>query len=240
MRWPVKRIIVRTFDNETAEVVRDYSELLSERLNSRQIEVYGPEESWDELKFSAEADLSKIGPVFEGKADEIMNILNNLQINQQNVETVKSELQSSLNVNVNQFHEEMIESYPEVLAPDISRVDFFVESDDDRYDAQHKGRVYVDTELTDELEAEGYAREVIRRVQEMRKELDLDVEQAIRLDVQVFDERVGELVARHEELIAEEVRAADLGAVDDGHEREWDVEGVTMRLVVEPLAETVA
>ena len=35
------------------------------------------------------------------------------------------------------------------------------------------GFVYVDIALTPELEAEGYAREIIRRIQDMRKELDL-------------------------------------------------------------------
>ncbi|MFQ6055163.1 MAG: DUF5915 domain-containing protein [Methanosarcinales archaeon] len=38
------------------------------------------------------------------------------------------------------------------------------------------GIVYVDAKLTPEIEAEGYAREVIRRIQDMRKDLDLDVD----------------------------------------------------------------
>ena len=39
--------------------------------------------------------------------------------------------------------------------------------------------VYVDVALTPDLEAEGYAREVIRRIQEMRQQLDLAVEDFI-------------------------------------------------------------
>ena len=38
------------------------------------------------------------------------------------------------------------------------------------------GLVYIDTELTPELRGEGFARELVRRIQEMRKELDLQVE----------------------------------------------------------------
>ena len=72
----------------------------------------------------------------------------------------------------------------------------------------------------------------------MRKDLDLEMDQEIHLDVEIFDERVGRLVAEHEDLIAEEVRARDLRGVEDGHEEEWDVEGVTMRFTVKPL-ETV-
>ncbi len=45
------------------------------------------------------------------------------------------------------------------------------------------GVVYVDTALTEDIESEGYAREVIRRIQEMRKDLELDVEERIDVDL---------------------------------------------------------
>jgi len=41
------------------------------------------------------------------------------------------------------------------------------------------------TTLTDELRAEGFAREIIRRIQSMRKELDLEVEQSIKTSITV-------------------------------------------------------
>ncbi len=47
--------------------------------------------------------------------------------------------------------------------------------------------VYVDTALTPELEAEGNAREVIRRIQEMRRQLDLNVEDFISSYVVIND-----------------------------------------------------
>jgi hypothetical protein len=54
-------------------------------------------------------------------------------------------------------------------------------------------------------------------------------------DAEAFDERVAELISRHEDLIAQEARAAELAEVDDGHDEEWEVEGVTMRFVIDPL-----
>ena len=48
-----------------------------------------------------------------------------------------------------------------------------------------QGFVYVDMLLTPELEAEGYAREIIRRIQDMRKEVDLHVEDKIRAIVDI-------------------------------------------------------
>jgi isoleucyl-tRNA synthetase len=70
----------------------------------------------------------------------------------------------------------------------------------------------------------------------MRKDLDLEMDQEIQLEVEIFDEEVGRLVAEHEELIKEEVRATELTELDEGHAEEWDVEGVTMRFTVKPLA----
>jgi isoleucyl-tRNA synthetase len=103
-------------------------------------------------------------------------------------------------------------------------------------DGEDRGVVYVDTSLTEDIESEGYAREAIRRVQEMRKELDLAMDDRVRLELEVHDDRVAELVERHHDLIAEEVRAAEFGSVEDGLRRDWEAEGVSMTIAIEPLA----
>jgi isoleucyl-tRNA synthetase len=102
------------------------------------------------------------------------------------------------------------------------------------------GVVYVDTELTEDIESEGYTREVIRRVQEMRKDLELDIEAEIRLDLDIKDDRIADLVADHDDLIAREVRAAEFDAVEDGYRETWDVEGIEMDIAIEPVAEATA
>ncbi|GAA0667783.1 hypothetical protein GCM10009020_11780 [Natronoarchaeum mannanilyticum] len=76
----------------------------------------------------------------------------------------------------------------------------------------------------------------------MRKELDLEMDASIRLEIDVADDRVADLVREHEELITQEVRAEELGDVDveNGNRKTWEVEGVEMTLAVEPLAEAAA
>ncbi len=101
--------------------------------------------------------------------------------------------------------------------------------------------VYVDVTLTPALEAEGYAREVIRRIQEMRKQLDLAVEDSISAEVSVSDKRVLALLHTDQmiALIGDEVRAKAFGFSKDGtipeesrfaSVKEWDVEGVSMTI----------
>ncbi|MDD1719884.1 MAG: DUF5915 domain-containing protein, partial [Methanoregulaceae archaeon] len=98
-------------------------------------------------------------------------------------------------------------------------------------------KVYVDTTLTPELEAEGYAREVVRRFQEMRKKADLKVEDHIVAAAAIPDSRVRDLVTSWREGIMEEVRAVEMTITsDEGQEagwlltEEWEVEGVRMIL----------
>ena len=101
--------------------------------------------------------------------------------------------------------------------------------------------VYVDVALTPDLEAEGYAREVIRRIQDMRKQLDLAVEDSISVEVTVGDKRVLALIMNNAiiAMIGDEVRAKSFGFVMAGISfdaakypsiKEWDVEGVAMTI----------
>jgi isoleucyl-tRNA synthetase len=98
-----------------------------------------------------------------------------------------------------------------------------------------KGNVYVDTELTREIESEGYAREVIRRIQDMRKELALVVVEEINAHVEIKDSKVSELVNESSSIIAGEVRAKSLTIgtnveVKGALVKDWDVEDVKMKM----------
>jgi isoleucyl-tRNA synthetase len=107
------------------------------------------------------------------------------------------------------------------------------------------GTVYVDVALTPDLEAEGYAREIIRRIQEMRRQLDLAVEDFIMVDVAVADKRICELVgANWKPGIADEVRAKTLSLhhaaepAGSSHQlaKDWDVEGIAMTIGISKVA----
>ncbi|MFC7126287.1 hypothetical protein ACFQJ7_09610 [Halovenus rubra] len=71
----------------------------------------------------------------------------------------------------------------------------------------------------------------------MRKNLELDIEEEIEVDLDVKDDRVAGLVREHEALIGQEVRAADFGALEDGHRESWTVEGVEMEIAIKPVSE---
>ncbi|HQC13187.1 MAG TPA: DUF5915 domain-containing protein, partial [Methanoregulaceae archaeon] len=110
------------------------------------------------------------------------------------------------------------------------------------------GTVYVDVTLTPGLESEGYAREVIRRIQEMRRQLDLNVEDYIRADACISDGRVSALVGEMwRDGIREEVRAKSLTIRSpgvDSPEKEWDlsteweIEGIPVTISISKIEDS--
>ncbi len=96
------------------------------------------------------------------------------------------------------------------------------------------GVVYLDTTLTPDIKSEGYSREIIRRIQEMRKELDLDVDDEIRVDIEVDDQEISGYIDDKSSYIAEETRAIDISSqIDDGLWREWSIEELDISIGIE-------
>ena len=71
------------------------------------------------------------------------------------------------------------------------------------------GFVVLDTTVTPELEAEGTARDVIRSVQQARRDAGLEVTDRIRLSL-TADTETAQAVEAHRELIAAETLAVEV------------------------------
>jgi isoleucyl-tRNA synthetase len=230
LRWPVPEVVVDTDSEAVADAVTARRDLVAERLNTRAVTVVGPGESWGELGYSAEADMSVLGPEFGGDAGAIVDALNAARVDEPTLDALEDAVATETGLDIS-LTDEMVEFVTET-PEGVSATEF--EAD------EQTGVVYVDTTITEDIESEGYAREVIRRVQEMRKDLDLDLEAEIRVDLGVSDERISNLISQHRDLVAQEVRADEFGPVEDGYRKDWDVEDVQMNIAIEPLAETAA
>ena len=233
LRWPVQEVVVAPDDERTAAAVRRHRGLVADRLNAQTIEVLAPNEQWDQLRYSATADMSELGPAFGGRATEVMTALNAARVQDPSVDALETQLRED---GVLEAGEAVTDAMVSVTAETPDGVSgAVVETDGDEL-----GVVYVDTNLTEAIESEGYAREVIRRIQQMRKDLDLDIEQRIRVQLGVTDDRVATLIDEHEELIAQEVRATVFETVEDGYHKEWEIEGVPVEIGIEPVPEAAA
>ena len=91
--------------------------------------------------------------------------------------------------------------------------------------------IYLNTELTPELIQEGQAREIVRFIQEMRKEAGYEVDNRIRVShsgaSEVF-EKFGDLIAG--EVLADQFSEEELDSPD--LEKEFDIENEKIKICI--------
>ena len=99
-------------------------------------------------------------------------------------------------------------------------------------DSDHGVTVVLDTNLTPELLEEGFVREVISKVQTMRKDAGFEVMDHIQLYVKDND-KVKDIVQKNEESLCSDV-LADGVTYDEvsGFTKEWSINGEKVTLGV--------
>ena len=106
-------------------------------------------------------------------------------------------------------------------------------SDDYVTEADAVVTVVLDIQLTEELLEEGFVREIISKVQTMRKEAGFEVMDKITISV-ANNDKVAEIMKRNEETIFHDVLATDVqyGEVK-GYTKNWNINGEKVDLGVE-------
>ena len=85
--------------------------------------------------------------------------------------------------------------------------------------------VVLDTNLTEELLEEGFVREIISKLQTMRKEADFEVMDKIRVTYE-GSEKAEAIFAKHAESIGSDVLADDVSkAAPEGYVKAWKING---------------
>jgi isoleucyl-tRNA synthetase len=118
----------------------------------------------------------------------------------------------------------------------LEREDLLIEMDQQEgYDAQSANGITVvlDTNLSEELLEEGFVREIISKVQTMRKEAGFEVMDKILLTYEA-DRKVQDIFTAHAEqimgdVLAEEIRCGGLR----GYQKSWNINGESVELGVE-------
>ena len=92
--------------------------------------------------------------------------------------------------------------------------------------------VVLDTNLTDELIEEGFVREIISKIQTMRKEAGFEVMDRIKVYSKNSD-KIAEILNRNKEELMSEVLADDVVIGETlGYEKEWNINGEDVTLSV--------
>jgi isoleucyl-tRNA synthetase len=222
LRWPVSEVIIAP--SQEAVELGDIVTVLKEQINAKNIVVLSPGEK-PRMTLEIHPVHKKIGPAFKGDARKVVEALK-----MADPFLVRSLLEAG---------EAMLSWEGKSFAVTRDMVEFEEIPPQNLYAAEFpRGSVYVDVSLTPDLEAEGYAREMIRRIQEMRKELDLKVEDQIKATVDIESKPILDLARRQKEYIARETRALELELglgleVRGDLIKDWEIEGLRVRIGLE-------
>jgi isoleucyl-tRNA synthetase len=228
LRWPVAGVVVETDSPEVAEALRTLGEIARIRANARSVTVI--EGLWDRMGIRAEPVMRAIGPAFGKDAPEVKALIEDADAR-------------SLMEHLERDGKFLVKGGGKSFEITPGQVSFARVIPGGFTSAPMEGgTVYVDVRLTPDLESEGYAREIIRRIQEMRRRLDLAVEEFITAGVEIGDPRVASLVrSGWEDRIREEVRARSLSirgpgetgpSSGGGTESVWEIEGIEVTTTV--------
>jgi isoleucyl-tRNA synthetase len=102
-------------------------------------------------------------------------------------------------------------------------------------DSDHGVTVVLDTKLTEELIEEGFVREIISKLQTMRKEADFEVMDHIRVFADK-NEKIKAIIERNADEIKSEVLADDIDfSKVQGYTKQWNINGEEVTLAIERL-----
>ena len=94
--------------------------------------------------------------------------------------------------------------------------------------------VVLDTNLTDELIEEGFVREIISKIQTMRKESDFEVMDNIKIYISDND-KISSIAEKNSDYIKDEVLATEIIDGKCDNSKEWSINGEKVVIGVERL-----
>lgn len=190
LRQPLPEIVIAA-DPDRAWMLRRFEKMIAEELNVKKVVVL---ESRDKMiQFAISPNLKTLGPKLKENASEVSKLLSKADEN----ELVKH-LRTKGRIRLGGF--------------DLKEEDIIVsEKNKPGYSHSSLGdiHVYVALELTPNLKLEGLSREVIRRIQHMRKDQKLEFEDAVDIEYLAHPDIETAIVA-HEKHIMLETHARSL------------------------------
>ena len=213
-RQPIGQMYVKAEE----EISQFYLDIIRDELNVKAIE-YKSDVS-DLTSYNFKPQLKTLGRRFGKNINAVKEILANLD-GQAAMKELKSE--GTLTITVDGVAEALTE---EDLLIEAAEVEGFVSNTD------HGVTVVLDTNMTPELLEEGFVREIISKVQTMRKDAGFEVMDHIQVSYDTSDD-VAEIFDRNKETISSEVLADSVVAGAQGDlVKEWNINGKQVTLGV--------
>ena len=196
-----------------------YKEIIEDELNVK--EVVFKDDIADFISYSFKPQMRTVGPKYGKLLNKIKTTLSELDGNKAMAE-LKSTGELKLDING-----QGIVLLEEDLLIDMAQMEGYVSESD------HTITVVLDTNLTPELIEEGFVRELVSKIQTMRKEAGFEVMDKIRVYAKDNDKIVS-IMKNHGDEIKSEVLAEEIVTGETkGYEKEWNINSEKVTMAVE-------
>ena len=188
-----------------------FKDIIEDELNIKEVIFVDAADELSDYNFKPQ--LKTLGPKYGKNLGEIRTALSEL-----NGSAAKKELDANGNIKLNISIGEIELTADDLLIEAVQKTGLFSVSD-------FGVTVAIDTTLTPELIEEGFVREIISKIQTMRKDADFNVTDHIVISVEGND-KIADIISRNKGEIFTAVVADDLivGSVD-GHTADWNING---------------
>jgi len=195
VRQPLQRVLIPVLDQRQSAALDRVSDIIKAEVNVKSLELHSQPGDWMVLK--AKADFKKLGPRFGKDMKEVALAVENLS--QADIQKLNSSGRCNLTVSDGRTIELLREDL-EIRSQDVPG-----------WQVATNGplTVALDLQLSPELLAEGTARDLVNRIQNLRKDSGLDVGDRIRLAI-YGSEHVQHAVQANNHYICTEVLALTL------------------------------
>ena len=196
-----------------------YKEIIEDELNAK--EVVFKDDIADFISYSFKPQMRTVGPKYGKLLNKIKTVLSELDGNK-----AMAELKSTGELKLDIDGQEIV-LLEEDLLIDMAQMEGYVSESD------HTITVVLDTNLTPELIEEGFVRELVSKIQTMRKEAGFEVMDKIRVYAKDND-KIVDIMKNHGDEIKSEVLAEDIVTGETkGYEKEWNINSEKVTMAVE-------
>ncbi|MFW5798884.1 MAG: DUF5915 domain-containing protein, partial [Planctomycetota bacterium] len=217
VRQPLAGMKVSSDCEVVGRAVKRFGATIAEELNVKSVDLV--ERAGELMSCSVLPNLAKVGPKFGKDVPVIKKALAEAD-GDAIAETVRQGRPVVVEADGRQFQLEP----DEVLVENESPEGLAASSEGDAV-------IALDTRLTPELVAEGMARDVVRHLQQLRKDEQLDMDDRIAVQLDTDDEQLREAVEAHREYIMAETLAESLEWTDlDESARQATIEEAGLKL----------
>ncbi|SDA16314.1 Isoleucyl-tRNA synthetase [Ruminococcus sp. YE71] len=196
-----------------------YVDIIRDELNLKGVEFRDDTAGFVSYKFKPQ--LKTLGPKYGRYLNEIRTLLSELDGS-----AAYAELESTGSLKLNISSGEIALAKEDLLIETEQKEGFYSLTD-------NGVTVVLDTNLTEELIEEGFVREIISKIQTMRKESGFEVMDHISVAI-AGSEKLAALCERNKESICHDVLAEEMTYTADGG-KEWDINGEKVTIAVKKL-----